>query len=214
MAQRFRESTRFSAIPYASLFSPAQGRPSDWHHLYAAVRSPCATYFRAADRGCEVSTRSSLHPLGQEGGKRVERRSKARAKCAARAPRRVCCLTIEPAAKSPVKNEILRATACRRNSRHHRRLNRWVSLAAIGWPAWPRPPAPQSPQGGAALHDRRCNCRSRVSRRSGSAHTNCGSAPASPRAVRTSSGTRPSRSCATRTGRTPGGRRIRCDDIL
>ena len=45
----------------------AQGRPSDWHHLYAAVRFFCAT-FRAADRGCEVSTRPSLRPLGQEGG--------------------------------------------------------------------------------------------------------------------------------------------------
>jgi hypothetical protein len=44
----------------------AQGRPSDWHHLYAAVRSFCAT-FRAADRGCEVSTRPSLRPLGSRG---------------------------------------------------------------------------------------------------------------------------------------------------
>jgi len=32
----------------------AQGRPSDRHHLYAAVRSSCAT-FRAADRGCELA---------------------------------------------------------------------------------------------------------------------------------------------------------------
>ena len=45
----------------------AQGSPSDRHHLYAAVRFPCAT-FRAVDRGCEVSTRPSLRPLGFEGG--------------------------------------------------------------------------------------------------------------------------------------------------
>src|SRR5205085_7590818 len=37
----------------------AQGRPSDWRHLYAAVRSFCAI-FRAADRGCVVSTLPSL----------------------------------------------------------------------------------------------------------------------------------------------------------
>ena len=42
----------------------AQGRPSDRHHLYAAVRFFLRVHFRAADRGCVVSTRPSLRPLG------------------------------------------------------------------------------------------------------------------------------------------------------
>ncbi len=62
------EGTRLPGEHGISRQTIAQGRPSDWRHLYAAVRFSCAT-FRAADRGCEVSTRSSLRPLGQEGGK-------------------------------------------------------------------------------------------------------------------------------------------------
>jgi hypothetical protein len=34
-----------------------------------------ALHFRAADRGCEVSTRPSLHPLGQEGGETKQARA-------------------------------------------------------------------------------------------------------------------------------------------
>ncbi|MDH6260667.1 hypothetical protein M2427_004606 [Bradyrhizobium sp. BR13661] len=60
----------------------AQGRPCVRPHLYAAVRSFCATSC-AADRGCEVSTRPSLRPLFE--GR--EAKSKTRAKSAARARR-------------------------------------------------------------------------------------------------------------------------------
>nr|GAJ34442.1 hypothetical protein BDOA9_0136400 [Bradyrhizobium sp. DOA9] len=45
----------------------AQGRPSDRHHLYAAVRFSCVCIC-AADRGCHVGTRPSLRPLGLESG--------------------------------------------------------------------------------------------------------------------------------------------------
>ena len=45
----------------------AQGRPSDWHHLYAAVRFPCAPFSRSGPRVL-AGTRPSLRPLGQEGG--------------------------------------------------------------------------------------------------------------------------------------------------
>ena len=44
----------------------AQGRPSDWHHLYAAVRFFCATSSRSGPR-VPAGTRPSLRPLGQEG---------------------------------------------------------------------------------------------------------------------------------------------------
>jgi hypothetical protein len=63
----------------------AQGRPSDWLHLYAAVRFPCATLSRSGPR-VPAGTRPSLRPLGQEGGEI----SKARAQCAARMRKRVC----------------------------------------------------------------------------------------------------------------------------
>jgi len=45
----------------------AQGRPSDRRHLYAAVRFFCATSSRSGPR-VPVGTRSSLRPLGLEGG--------------------------------------------------------------------------------------------------------------------------------------------------
>jgi hypothetical protein len=46
----------------------AQGRPSDRHHLYAAVRfSACACISRSGPR-VSVGTRPSLCPLGLEGG--------------------------------------------------------------------------------------------------------------------------------------------------
>jgi len=43
-----------------------------------------ALHLRAADRGCEVGTRSSLRPLGQEGGAKLKRQIKARANPVAR----------------------------------------------------------------------------------------------------------------------------------
>src|SRR3954471_1056175 len=45
----------------------AQGRPSDWLHLYAAVRFFCATSSRSGPR-VPAGTRPSLRPLGFEGG--------------------------------------------------------------------------------------------------------------------------------------------------
>ncbi|MET4388637.1 hypothetical protein ABIB73_004401 [Bradyrhizobium sp. F1.4.3] len=63
----------------------AQGRPCDWLHLYAAVRSFCAP-FRAADRGCQPAPGLPCALLIV----RVERRGKARAKCAARLRSHVC----------------------------------------------------------------------------------------------------------------------------
>src|SRR3954471_24015478 len=45
----------------------AQGRPSDWLHLYAAVRFFCATSSRSGPR-VPAGTRPSLRPLGLEGG--------------------------------------------------------------------------------------------------------------------------------------------------
>ena len=47
----------------------AQGRPSVRRHLYAAVRSPCATHSRSGPRVL-VGTRSSLRPLHRGGRKR------------------------------------------------------------------------------------------------------------------------------------------------
>ena len=51
----------------------AQGRPSVRRHLYAAVRSPCATLSRSGPR-VPVGTRSSLRPL-HEGGDGNEQNS-------------------------------------------------------------------------------------------------------------------------------------------
>jgi hypothetical protein len=45
----------------------AQGRPSDWLHLYAAVRSFCVCFSRSRP-WVPAGTRPSLRPLGQEGG--------------------------------------------------------------------------------------------------------------------------------------------------
>src|SRR3954447_4220757 len=45
----------------------AQGRPSDWLHLYAAVRFSCVCFSRGGPR-VPAGTRPSLRPLGFEGG--------------------------------------------------------------------------------------------------------------------------------------------------
>jgi hypothetical protein len=44
----------------------AQGRPSDWLHLYAAVRFSCVCFSRSGPR-VPAGTRPSLRPLGQGG---------------------------------------------------------------------------------------------------------------------------------------------------
>src|SRR4051794_17863660 len=64
----------------------AQGRPSDWLHLYAAVRFFCATSSRSGPR-VPAGTRPSLRPLGLEGGMT----GKARAKRATRTRTHVRC---------------------------------------------------------------------------------------------------------------------------
>ena len=60
----------------------AQGRPRVRRHLYAAVRSPCATFSRSGPR-VSIGTRSSLRPLRK---RRATDESKTRAFGAARMP--------------------------------------------------------------------------------------------------------------------------------
>jgi hypothetical protein len=61
------EGTRLPGEHGISRPTTAQGRPSDWLHLYAAVRSLCAT-LRAADRGCRPAPGLPCALLAQEGG--------------------------------------------------------------------------------------------------------------------------------------------------
>jgi len=63
----------------------AQGRPSDWLHLYAAVRFSCVCFSRGGPR-VPAGTRPSLCPLGQEG----EATKQSSGECAARMRRCVC----------------------------------------------------------------------------------------------------------------------------
>ncbi|MET4041651.1 hypothetical protein ABIC03_003342 [Bradyrhizobium sp. RT6a] len=95
----------------------AQGRPSDWLHLYAAVRFSCVC-FRAADRGCQPAPGLPCALLD----KRVERRSKARAKRAARLRSRVCKSKCE-----------LEERHCRLILRHCERSEAIQSAAAEGF---------------------------------------------------------------------------------
>jgi hypothetical protein len=81
------ERTRLPGEHGISRPTTAQGRPSDWLHLYAAVRFFCVC-FRAADRGCQPAPGLPCALLIE----RVERVSKARAKSAARMRRCVCKL--------------------------------------------------------------------------------------------------------------------------
>src|SRR3954453_18148755 len=68
----------------------AQGRPSDWLHLYAAVRFFCATSSRSGPR-VPAGTRPSLRPLGFEGGVTKQSSGETRREDAK------ACLQIEPA---------------------------------------------------------------------------------------------------------------------
>jgi hypothetical protein len=67
----------------------AQGRPSDWLHLYAAVRFPCATFSRSGPR-VPAGTRPSLRPLGFEGGMTRQSSGETRREDAK------ACLQVEP----------------------------------------------------------------------------------------------------------------------
>jgi hypothetical protein len=51
-AREARRKVRLPGEHGISRPTTAQGRPSDWLHLYAAVRSPLR-FIRAADRGCQ-----------------------------------------------------------------------------------------------------------------------------------------------------------------
>src|SRR3954463_11306146 len=61
------ERTRLPGEHGISRPTIAQGRPSDWLHLYAAVRFSCVCFSRSAPR-VPAGTRPSLRPLGFEGG--------------------------------------------------------------------------------------------------------------------------------------------------
>ena len=61
------ERTRLPGEHGISRKATAQGRPSDWLHLYAAVRFSCVCFSRSGPR-VPAGTRPSLRPLGQEGG--------------------------------------------------------------------------------------------------------------------------------------------------
>ena len=61
------EGTRLPGEHGISRQPTAQGRPSDWLHLYAAVRFPLRYLSRSGPR-VPAGTRPSLRPLGQEGG--------------------------------------------------------------------------------------------------------------------------------------------------
>jgi len=68
----------------------AQGRPSDWHHLYAAVRFSCVCFSRSGPR---VRGQHPAFPA-PSWTRRAERPGKARANFAARTRRRVCVHTL------------------------------------------------------------------------------------------------------------------------
>src|SRR3954468_17637426 len=61
------EGTRLPGEHGISRPTIAQGRPSDWLHLYAAVRFSCVCLSRSGPR-VPAGTRPSLRPLGLEGG--------------------------------------------------------------------------------------------------------------------------------------------------
>ena len=60
------ERTRLPGEHGISRPTTAQGRPSDWLHLYAAVRFSCVCFSRSGPR-VPAGTRSSLRPLSFEG---------------------------------------------------------------------------------------------------------------------------------------------------
>ena len=95
------ERTRLPGEHGISRPTTAQGRPSDWLHLYAAVRFPCVC-FRAADRGCQPAPGLPCALLIG----RVERSSKARANYAARMRRRVCDHTLAVLAREGGRSSI------------------------------------------------------------------------------------------------------------
>src|SRR4051794_13760006 len=82
--QRLDLTRLFSRVDFL-----AQGRPSDWLHLYAAARFSCVCFSRSGPR-VPAGTRPSLRPLGQEGG--ITRQSSGER--AARTRSRVCGYTL------------------------------------------------------------------------------------------------------------------------
>ena len=93
------EGTRLPGEHGISRPTIAQGRPSDRHHLYAAVRFFCVCILRSRPRvRCQHPAFPALSWL-----ERVVQRSKARADCAARTRRCVCDLkwTLESCDAAP-----------------------------------------------------------------------------------------------------------------
>src|SRR3954466_15627450 len=66
-AREARRKVRLPGEHGISRPTVAQGRPSDWLHLYAAVRFSCVCFSRSGPR-VPAGTRPSLRPLGYEGG--------------------------------------------------------------------------------------------------------------------------------------------------
>ena len=65
-AREARRKVRLPGEHGISRPTTAQGRPSDWRHLYAAVRFFCVCFSRSGPR-VPVGTRPSLRPLGSRG---------------------------------------------------------------------------------------------------------------------------------------------------
>ncbi|MHC2537989.1 hypothetical protein ACVJMY_007558 [Bradyrhizobium diazoefficiens] len=96
------ERTRLPGEHGISRPTTAQGRPSDWLHLYAAVRFFLRVLFAQRTAG------ASRHPAfpAPSWPKRVKRRSKARANYAARMRRRVCDHTLAVLAREGGRSSI------------------------------------------------------------------------------------------------------------
>ena len=93
------EGTRLPGEHGISRPTTAQGRPSDWHHLYAAVRFFLRVLFAQRTAGARSAPGLPCALLL----KRVERQSKARAKRAAGTTMRVCSHTLAVIAQMPIQ---------------------------------------------------------------------------------------------------------------
>src|SRR3954469_506208 len=83
--QRLDFTRLFSRVDFL-----AQGRTSEWLHLYAAVPFSCVCFSRSGPR-VPAGTRTSLRPLGFEGGVTKQSSGETRREDAK------ACLQIEPA---------------------------------------------------------------------------------------------------------------------
>ena len=109
------ERTRLPGEHGISRQPTVQGRPCVWLHLYAAVQFFCVC-FRTADRGCQPAPGLPCALLIE----RVERPSRARAKCAARTRRCVRKCGIRWAGQNSMTVTLRCAPSAQ--------LRRWASL--------------------------------------------------------------------------------------